>query len=310
LTSNKESNEYLSKLESLPSLTRRLGIIDISTDSLINYQFYICFSELEKYLYGVLSQYSRIMENEQKLLSKRLISNSITQLRLDQYYFILSWDKLGKVFNILKKEMNGLLKPPSTLPDGFKDDYRHIKKRLDRLFNEHKKPRNKYEHPTLNISQVGNLKGFGNSISDNNGNITVHVGDEVFANVKREHVDRLYSLWIEFIDVFIKHFTEKPSTAKLLSIKNYIERNIDEIINECNQLLKKEEIEEAQNLTNRLITIEIHLLTEGCPLKKDVGEKIYFILFQASETHSTNRPNPTKIKHLRALNKRHLSVDK
>ena len=85
-----------------------------------------------------------------------------------------------------------------------------------------------------------------------NGNITVHVGDEVFANVKREHVDRLYSLWIEFIDVFIKHFTEKQSTAKLLSIKNYIERKIDELINEFNQLLQKGEIEEDQNLSNRL----------------------------------------------------------
>ena len=124
-----------------------------------------------------------------------------------------------------------------------------------------------------------------------NGNITLHVGDEVFANVKREHVDRLYSLWIEFIDVFIKHFTEKPSTAKLLSIKNYIERKIDELINEFNQLLQKGEIEEAQNLSNRLIEIEIHLLTEECPLKKDVGEKIHFILFQASETHPKK---PTK----------------
>jgi hypothetical protein len=296
LTSNKEPNEYLSKLESLPSLTGRLGIINLSTDLLINDHVYICFSELEKYIYGVLSQYSRIMENEQKIFSKIEVSNLITQLRLDEYYYVLTWDKLRRVFEILKKEMNGLLKPPSRLPDGFKDDYAQIKKRLDRLFNEHTKPRNKYEHPTLNISQVGNLQGFGNSITDKNGNITVHVGDEVFANVKKEHVGRLYSLWVEFIDVFIKHFTEKPSTAKLLSIKNDIERNIDEIINEYNQLLKKGEIEEAQNLTIRLSKIEIHLLTEGCPLNKDVGEKIYFILFQASETHSNKPTKPHKNK--------------
>jgi len=281
LSTNNESNEYLSRLESLPSLTGRLGIIELSTDSFINFHFYIYFSEMEKFIFGVLSQYARIMENVPKPSSRRSISHSLTQLRLDVYYYTLNWDKIRKVFEKFNKEIDNILKPPNTIPSGFVAEYKKIKIRMNHLFKDHKiGTRNEYEHPSLEPSQVGTLIGFGNSTIDNKGNIKVHVGREEFAIVKKDYIDRLYSLWIEFIDLFINNFSDKPSTADLLSIKNNIEEQIDDQINLYYQLRNNEESEEAQNLLNVLIITDVRLFSEGCPLHENVRKKIHSILFQ------------------------------
>ena len=127
---------------------------------------------------------------------------------------------------------------------------------------------------------MGNFVSLGNSTSDNKGNLTVHVGKEQFAHVKRDHVDRLSSLWIELIDLFVKYFTDRPLTAKLLSIRNHIEEHIDDLIDLFNQLRQNKEVEDAQNIYNRLLATEVYLTSEGCPLRQDVKEKIYSILFQ------------------------------
>ena len=279
MASSNGSDKYLLILESLPSLTSRLGIIELSTDQLININFYICFSELESYVFGVLSQYTRIIENTPTPSTSKLLSYSLKQIKLDVYYYILTWDKLRKVFEKFKLEMNSVSKSPSAMPSGFSTEFKQIKTRMDHLFNEHSiDTRNEYEHPSLEPSRIGNLIGLGNSTSDNNGNLTVHVGKEEFAYVRKEHVDRLYSLWIELIDLFIKYFTDKPSTAKLLSVKSDIEEHIDELIDMYNQLRQNKETENAQNLFNRLLSTELYLSSEGCSLHKDVKGKIYTIL--------------------------------
>ena len=202
-------------------------------------------------------------------------------MKLDVYYYILTWDKLKKVFEIFKHEINNLLKPPNTLPSEFITEYKQLKTRLEYLLDEHStETRNEYEHPSLEHSQIGSLLGFGNSTSDNRGNLTIHVGKEEFAHVRKELVDRLYSLWIEFIDLFIKHFTDKPLTVDLATIKNNVDEHIDDLINEYSQYRQNDDIESAQNLANRLLALELHLTMEGLPLNKDTKVKIYTILFR------------------------------
>lgn len=281
MSSNTLSTKCSFELDSLPSLTRRLGVVEISPDQLININIYICFTELEDYIFGVISQYKRIMKNIPKPSSPDFISYSLAQLKLDVYYYILTWDKLRKIFDKLKLELNSLSKPPSLLPNGLITEIKQLKNRIDHLFDEHKvDTRNEYEHPSLEPSRIGQLIGLGNSTIDKSGNLKIHVGKEEFAYVRKEHVDRLYSLWIEFIDIFIKYYSDKPSTAKLLSIKNTIEEHIDEIMEMFIQLRRNKETEEAQNIFNRILSTELYLSSEGCPVKKDVKEKIYTILYE------------------------------
>ena len=156
------------------------------------------------------------------------------------YYYTLTWDKLRKVFEKFKLEMNNALKPPNILPSGFATEYKQIKTRIDHLFKEHSiDTRNEYEHPSLEPSRTGILIGLGNSTSDNKGNITVHVGKEDFAFVRKEHVDKLYLLWIEFIDLFLKYFTDKPLTANLLSLDSS---------SKCNRLMLKEYLKRGSEI--------------------------------------------------------------
>ena len=136
------------------------------------------------------------MENTPKPFSSKLLSYSLTQIKLDVYYYTLTWDKLRKVFGKFKLEMNSVSKPPTALPSGFATEFRLIKTRMDHLFNEHSKDtRNEYEHPSLEPSRAGNLVGLGNSTSDNKGNIAVHVGKEEYAYVRKDHVAKESKHW-------------------------------------------------------------------------------------------------------------------
>ena len=63
LSSSNVSEKYLLILQKLPNLTSRLGILELSEDPLVNINLYRYFSELENYIFGVISQYSRIIEN-------------------------------------------------------------------------------------------------------------------------------------------------------------------------------------------------------------------------------------------------------
>ena len=73
------------------------------------------------------------MENAPKPSSNKSLSYSLTQIKLDVYYYTLTWDKLRKVFEKFKLEMNSVLKPPSTLPSGFATEFKQIKTRIMKL---------------------------------------------------------------------------------------------------------------------------------------------------------------------------------
>jgi hypothetical protein len=247
-------------VDEFPSLTSRLGVIKLSSDYLRNIEFYICLNELESFVFGVISQYSRIMDDEPKPLSNTPLSHSLDQLKLDIYYYTLTWDKLKKVFGVLKDKINDVLKSPNALPSEFRRDFKQIRIRIEHLFGElSTSARNEYEHPSLNPSRIGELVGFGNSTSDNQGNIKAHIGNEEYAIVRKEHVDRLFSLWVELIDIFVKHFTSKTPSAEILLVKRQIEENIDDIIDTYTRYRTEKRDKEADQIFHQILMSKIYL---------------------------------------------------
>jgi len=272
-------------LDEFPRLTSRLGIIELSSDRLRNFGVFICLHEFESYVYGVISQYSRIMDDEPKPFSSIPVSRSLNQLRLDIYYYILTWDKLKKVFDELKYQINFVLKPPNALPSEFTHNFKQIRIRMEHLFGElSTSTRDKYEHPSLHPTRIGNLLGFGNSIRDNQGNIKAHVGDEEYAIIRKEHIDRLIRLWIELIDIFIKHFTNKTPTSEILKLKRQIEENIDEIIESYIIYRNEKRDKDANQIFHQILMSDIYLSGEGSPLRQDIRDKINSILIQGKDT--------------------------
>lgn len=282
---NKKLDKVANMVNEFPSLTSRLGVLEFSSDQLTNIGIYICLNEFESYVYGVISQYSRIIDSEQKLFSGPPSPHLLDQQKLDIYYYTLTWDKLKKVFAELRKDINIALRHPNTLPSEFKHDFKQANVRIEHLFGElSTSARNEYEHPSLHPSRIGNLVGFGNSTSDNQGNIKTHVGNEEFAIVRKEHVDRLIALWIEFIDIFIKHFTDKVSTSEVLLLKRQIEENVDKIIGTYKLYRMEKKDKEADQIFLQILMSETYLSREGSPLRQDVVDKFYSILTPWKET--------------------------
>ncbi|MDY7035947.1 MAG: hypothetical protein SV375_07270, partial [Thermodesulfobacteriota bacterium] len=194
-----------------------------------------------------------------------------TQVRLDVYYYTLTWDKLKKIFNKFKKIMNPVQKNSNAIPEAFKRDYKDLKRRIDHLLGEfHRTARNEYEHPSLEPNRVGSIIEWGSLFEDSNGNIKVHVGKEQFSVVRKDHLDRLNSLWTNLIDVFLKYFSDKTPSSELFRLKNQIEHNIDDIIDTYNQYRSENKNEEANNIIYQILMSDIHLAMEGMPLDQQV----------------------------------------
>ena len=199
---------------------------------------------------------------------------------MDIYYYTLTWDKLRKVFDKFINKMNNILKQSNDLPFGFKDDFKVLKKRMGHLLNEFRIPvRDEYEHPSLQPTKINNLLEWGSIYNDNQGNIVTHVGKEEFAIVRKEHVERLNSLWIELVDIFLKHFTENPPSSSLLEAKKYIEDNFEEIINTCIQYRLEKKDKEANQILDQVLMSELYLSKEGVPLRQDIKDKLYSNFF-------------------------------
>jgi len=271
--------------ETFPSLTSRLNFIDLCPDHRKNIEVWHCLCVFESYVYGVISQYMRIKENLEKMKdpSFRLTRQfSSCQVRLDIYYYILTWDKLKKIYEKLKELMNGILKTSNTVSGDLKNDFRQLRRRIDHFFNEFRTAvRNEYEHPSLQPKKVGNIIEWGSLFIDGRGNIKVLVGKEEYAVVRKEHIDRLNSLWIILIDTLLKHFSEKPSSSDLLTLKNEIEDNIDLIIDTYTQYRRENKNEEANQIIHQITISDIHLTTEGIPLSQDTKDKFYSSIFGA-----------------------------
>ena len=267
------------KVNEFPRLSSRLGFVEFSSDHLKNFDVFICLHEFESYVYGVVSQYSRIINDEPKPNSSTSLSNSLNQFKLDIYYYTLTWDKLKKVFEKLKEKINNVGKIPNSLSNEFIHDFRQIRTRIDHLFKELSiSVRNEYEHPSLNPSRIGNLVGFGNSTRDTQGNIIAHIGSEESAIVKKEHIDKLVSLWIELTDVFLKYLTDKVSSSEIILLKRQIEENFDEIIASYISYRDENRDKDANQILHQILMSEIYLSREGFPLRQDIRDKFYSII--------------------------------
>jgi hypothetical protein len=268
-------------LDEFPSLTSRLAFIELCADRLKNIEVWICLSEFEKYAYGVTSQYKRIIDNLPENSDYHTSSFSLTQLSLDIYYYTLTWDKLRKVFGKLKEQLNTILKIQNSLSGEFISEFKQLRIRMEHFFGYFRTTvRNEYEHPSLKPSQIGNFVASGNLIRDVQGNIKTHIGGEEFAIVRKEHIDKLHSFWVELIDTFVKHFTDNPPSSELLLLKKQIEENIDEIIEEYMECQRDKRDEDSSQILHQILMAEIYLSKEGIPLRQDVQQKIYSNLLQ------------------------------
>ena len=268
--------------EPFPRLTSRLHFIQLCPDMFKNLEAFHRLSIVEHYTYGIASQFERIKEDLEPIYSPdhQLAGYSSTQLGLDVYYYVLTWDKLREVYSKFAKSMADIQRAQNTVPAGFNQEFRELRVRIDHLFGEFDKDvRNEYEHPSLEFRRTGNILEWGSLYLDKDGNISVHVGKELFAIVRKEHVDRLKLLWISLVDVFIKHFTDRPPSSVLLELKKQTEDNIDLIIQEYLQAEQEERREDTKQIFEKFITCDMHLSKEGVPLSDVVRNRFYENIF-------------------------------
>jgi hypothetical protein len=269
-------------LEEFPHLTSRLNFIEFYSDPLRNFEVWICLTEFESYVYGVVSQYGRISQGLPKHPFSDTSSFWSTQLSLHIYFYMLAWDKLKKVFGKLKQSINALSKSSDVpLPTGFLSDFRSLRSRMDHLLDEFNiAARNEYEHPSLQPSKIGNLVQFKNVFQDHQGDIKAHIGKDEYAVVRMVHVEKLKSLWVDLVDLFVKYFSKKTPTSDLLELKKQIEENSDTIITEYRQLREEGKNVDANHILHQVLMSDLYLSIEGIPLRQDVREKLYTGLLQ------------------------------
>ena len=272
--------------ETFPHLTSRLHHIEFCSDHLKNIELWYCLSVFESYIYGVVSQDRRIREGHNRMVDRSSRTPSLSssiQVRLDVYYYILTWDKLKRIFDRLKELMNTIVNTSDTPLSEFAQEFRCLRRRRDHLLAAFRtEVRNEYEHPSLQPKKSGNIMEWASLFTDGQGNITLHVGGEQYASVREQHVDRLKSLWVALIDLLLKHFSDKPSTSSLLQVKQYIEDNIDSLIEEYAQYRSRNKNEEANHIIQQLLTAEIYLSGEGIPLRDLIRDKLHSALWRRS----------------------------
>jgi hypothetical protein len=268
---------------SFPRLTNRLHQIEFGSNIEKNIEIWRYLSVLENHIFGVKSQYERIKENILMITDRHLFHDSqmaSTQISLDVYYYTLTWDKIKKVYNKFKGQMNAI-QAQESFSKLFVMDFRIIKKRLDHLLiGINTAARDEYEHPSLEPNEIGDLIGWGNSFINSNGDIKMHVGKNQFSLVQKKEVDVIISIWIDLIDVILKYFSGKPSSHSLINMRNEIEQQIDDIIDEYNSYLQNNKKEDATQVIGQFMKIENYLASEGIPLSRDAITKINSAFFK------------------------------
>jgi len=262
-------------LNDFQSISNRIRSINFFSNPLDNIEMMICFSYLEENIYGVFSQFIRIISN----LKNTKTGLPLTQARLDIFYYTLTWDRLKESFERLKRLTNKLLQQSINSPEGFLEDYRSFRIGMEHLLNDFETSvRNEYVHPSLEPKETGNIREWGTITTDIQGNINVHVGKQEHAIVSKKHIDLLEEYWIILIDIFIQYFTDKPLTSDLLNVKNSIESQIDKLVEEYHKLRQNNHNDEAGRLFHKLIFTDIHLTREGIQLNTETKDKIYKLL--------------------------------
>jgi hypothetical protein len=244
-----------------------------------NFGFYNCVSFFETHVFGVISQFNRIKENVPVLSDEGVLRKVNTnQRQLDIYYYILTWDKIKKILKKIEQFMNKIIKERDDIKTEIRSEHRLWRKRMEHLLKEFDDDvRNTYEHPKFEPMVCGNIIMWGSTIIDGKGNIKKHVEGDIHTEVLKRHVERLDSLRIDFIDLILKYFSEKRSSKELLEIRNQIEDNIDEYVEEYKTL--RQEGKESLHIFHGLMTMNINLSREGISLSDEVITKIHSLLW-------------------------------
>lgn len=200
----------------------------------------------------------------------------IPQAGLDIYYYILTWDKLKKIYEHIKAIINDLHQAAPSIPVGFTAEFRDWKKRAEHLFSEFvSKARNEYEHPSLESYSTGNIIMWGSIMIDRSGDITAHAGKDWFVTIKNEHCVRMLTLRTDLVDLFVKHFSQKPLTSELMKARSQIEENIDTILKELGELRVQKNTAEFNEMLHTLLMHDSYLSKEGVPLSTTVKGRLY-----------------------------------
>lgn len=262
--------------------TSRLNFIQVTNDQLINIKLWHYLSQFESHVYGVFLQYNRIKLDLRVPEPETFRSVPGAKAGLDIFFYILTWDKLKQIYKRIKTLMNSIQKSTSSIPENFIAEFKHWKRRIDHLFLEFKKEiRNEYVHPSLEPYSTGNIIMWGTIIIDGSGNIKAHAGKDWFALIKKEHFDRLQQLRVDFFDIFIKHFSQKPLAQELIKVRDYIEENIDSLIEELNKFKDAENLEGFNDLVYNFTMYEINLSKEGIQLSENTKQKFYSQLWSS-----------------------------
>jgi hypothetical protein len=209
-------------LDDFQRLSQRLCGIQLGSGR-TNSELIHCLSVFETYVYGVVTQYRRINE---KLAHMREVKKTETefdfiasmQVHLDIYYYTLNFDKLSKIFIKIKELINKISRNPDARMREFLNDYKVIRGKIERLFEQVCTDiRNEYEHPSLEAHTFGKWLIY-NILSVKDEEVEFQFGNEKYVAVRKSDVKRLNSLWMELIDTFIKHFSDKPPIAGVAGV--------------------------------------------------------------------------------------------
>lgn len=260
--------------------SNRLTFLEITSDELLNINLWHHLSVFENHVYGVYSQYNRMKEDLKLPSDNNPREIPMAQAGLDIYYYILTWDKLKKIYEKIKNLVNKINQSATILPKEFNSELRGWKHRIDYLFSEYDDEiRNEYEHPSLESYSTGNIIMWGNIFMDLSGNIKAQVGKDRFASIKKEHTEKLFTLRIELIDLFLKYFSQKQLTQQLIKIRDFVESTVETISKDLLEYKTKEDWNNFNDLFQEIIMIEIYLSKESIKLSDEVRNKIYSILY-------------------------------
>ncbi len=264
------------KVASSDFFSDRLHFIEITNNTLLNIKLWHYLGTFESHVYGVLMQYSRIKTDLAIDESLERCSVSRSQAGLDIYYYVLTWDKLKKIYEKIKAIINHLQKATSSIPEGFVLEFRSWKKRMDHLFAEFDtEVRNEYEHPSLESYSTGNITMWGNIMIDGSGDIKAHAGKDWFVTIRNEHCMKIQDLRVDLIDLFVKHFSQQPLTRELIKARSHIEENIESILKELQELRDGDDTAGFNELLHTLIMCDIYLMKEGVALGESAKKQLY-----------------------------------
>ncbi len=260
----------------------RLHLIEVTKDQLLNIELWHYLSVFESHVYGVFLQYNRIKSDLRVSASKNVEESSASDIRnagLDIYYYILTWDKLQKIYERILELINRLYREASGVPKAFSVDFKLWKKRTENLFSEFDNEiRNEYEHPSLAPYTASHIMMWGSIEIDNSGNIKAHAGGNQFAAIKKDHHEKILKLRTDLFDLFLKHFSTKTLTQELIQARNYIEENIDSILKELKEYKANNETTQFNDLLSKFTMYDIYLSKEGVGLSRAAKDKFYSVL--------------------------------